>query len=58
MDECKNESRDTRAKMRTENLFLSLKNSIFSKKTGSRQKCLEISLINVNLIASMAFLPV
>ena len=32
MDESKNESRDTRAKMRTENLFLSLKNSIFSKK--------------------------
>ena len=29
------ESRDTRAKMRTENLFLSLKNSIFSKVLGN-----------------------
>ena len=33
MDESRNESRDTRVKMRTaENLLLSLKNSIFSKK--------------------------
>ena len=32
MDESRNESSDTRAKMQTENLFLSLKNSIFSKK--------------------------
>ena len=29
------ESRDTRAKMRTEKLFLSLKNSIFSKVLGN-----------------------
>ena len=32
MDEYRNESRDTCATMRTKNLFLSLKNSIFSKK--------------------------
>ena len=38
------ESSDIRAKMRTENVFLSLKNSIFSKKNASRQKWLEISL--------------
>ena len=40
MDKSRTASRDTRAKLRTENLFLSLKNSIFSKKNGSGQKCL------------------
>ena len=44
MDESKSESRDTHVKMQAENLFLSLKNLIFSKHS-SRQKCLEISLV-------------
>ena len=35
---------DTRAKMRTENLLLSLKTQS-SPKNDSRQKCLEISLL-------------
>ena len=46
------ESRDTYAKMRTENFFLSSKTQS-SPKNGSRQKCLEISLTQASVLTNL-----